>query len=106
MTDMADMEKEFLEEENFDDNAVVVLTDSETGEDMEFDVLARAEIDGKLYYALAEVGDESDEYVILSAHEDGEDIVFESVDDDDEFEKAEDFFNDLFMNADVDYDEK
>ena len=28
---MADMEKEFLEEENFEDNAVVVLTDSETG---------------------------------------------------------------------------
>ena len=71
---------------------------------MEFDVLARGEIDGKLYYALAPVGDESDEYIILSAHEDGEDIIFESVDDDDEFDKAEDFFNDLFMNADVDYD--
>ena len=103
---MADMEKDFLEEEDFGDNAVIVLTDGETGEDMEFDVLARAEIDGKLYYALAPVGDESDEYIILSAQEDGEDIVFESVDDDDEFEKAEDFFNDLFMNADVDYDEK
>lgn len=102
---MADMEKDFLEEEDFGDNAVIVLTD-ENGEDMEFDVLARAEIDGKLYYALAPVGDESDEYVILSAHEDGEDIVFESVDDDDEFEKAEEYFNDLFFNEDVDYDEK
>ncbi len=101
---MADMEKDFLEEEDFGDNAVVVLTDSETGEDMDFDVLARAEIDGKLYYALAPSNEDSDEYVILSAHEDGEDIIFESVDDDEEFEKVEEYFNDLFFNADVDYD--
>lgn len=94
---MADMEKDFLEEEDFGDDAVIVLTD-ENGEDVEFDVLARGEIDGKLYYALAPVGDESDEYVILSAKEDGEDIIFESVDDDDEFDKAEEYFNDLFFN--------
>lgn len=101
---MAEMEKEFLEEEEFEDNAVIVLTDSETGEDMEFDVLARAEIDGQLYYALAEVNDESDEYVILKAKEDGEDVLFESVDDDDEFEKAEEYFNDLFFNE-IDLDQ-
>ena len=103
---MADMEKEFLEEEDFGDNAVIVLTDSETGEDMEFDVLARGEIGGELYFALVPANEESEEYIILKAREDGDDIIFESVDDDEEFDKAEEYFNDLFMNADVDYDEK
>jgi hypothetical protein len=35
--------------------------------------------------------------------EDGDDIILESIDDDDEFEKAEDYFNDLFF-SEIDYD--
>ena len=93
---MADIEKNINEEAEETD--VIVLTDSETGEDMEFDVLASAELDGQVYYALALVNDESDEYVILKAKEEGEELIFESVDDDDEFEKAEEYFNDLFFN--------
>ena len=93
---MADIEKNINEEAEESD--VIVLTDSESGEDMEFDILASAELDGQIYYALAPVGDESDEYVILKAKEEGDEVIFESVDDDDEFEKAEEYFNDLFFN--------
>ena len=93
---MADIEKNVNEEAEEVD--VIVLTDSESGEDMEFEVLASAELDGQVYYALAPVGDEGEEYVILKAKEDGEELIFESVDDDDEFEKVEEYFNDLFFN--------
>ena len=72
---------------------------------MDFVLLARGEIDDNLYYALEPADEDSDEYVILRVKEDGEDIILESIDDDDEFDKAEDFFNDLFFNE-VDYDEE
>ena len=85
---------------------VITLTDEETGEDKDFEVLADEIIDGKRYFALVEADDEdTDEYVILKAVEDGEDLIFETIEDDDEFEKAEDYFNDLLF-GEVDYDEQ
>ncbi len=90
--------------EDFDEYPVLKLTDEETGEEIEFLLLASEKIDGQLYYAVQESNDESDEYVVLKVYEDGEDILFESITDDDEFEKVEDVFNDMFFNADVDYD--
>ena len=99
---MADIEKNVPEEEMVD---VITLTDEETGEEKEFEIMASAEIDGKVYYALIPANEESDEYVILRATEDGDDIIFETVDDDDEFEKAEETFNDMLFD-DVDYDQK
>ncbi len=93
------------EQEDFEEAPVFTLTDEETGEEMDFVLLARGEIDDNLYYALEPADEDSDEYVILRVKEDGEDIILESIDDDDEFDKAEDFFNDLFFNE-VDYDEE
>ncbi|MBQ8689222.1 MAG: DUF1292 domain-containing protein [Clostridia bacterium] len=99
---MADIEKN----EEFDEIPTIFLTDEETGEETEFEILARAELDGQLYFALIPANDETaEEYIILKAHEDGEDIVFESVDDDDEFEKVEEYFNDLFF-SEINYDEE
>lgn len=93
------------EAEESDEAPVFTLTDEETGEERDFVLLAEGTVDGKLYYALADAEDEeSEEYVILRVTEDGEDILLESVDDDDEFERAEDYFNDLFF-SEVDYDE-
>lgn len=101
---MAENEKNLpIEEEEELDN-IITLTDEETGEEKEFEFLARGEIDGGLYFALVPANEESDEYVILKAREDGDDIIFESVDDDDEFDKAEEYFNDLFFNE-IDYDQ-
>ena len=48
--------------------------------------------------------DECEEYVILRVTEDGDDILLESIDDDDEFEKVEEYFNDLLF-SEIDYDE-
>ncbi len=100
---MAEFENDMELGEELDDN-VITLTDEETGEEKDFEIYARAEIDEQLYFALVPVDDDGDEYVILKATVDGEDLVFETVDDDEEFEKAEDYFNDLLF-SEVDYDE-
>lgn len=99
---MADLEKNIPDEELED--TVITLTDEETGEEVDFELYARATIDEKTYFALVPCDEESDEYVILRATEDGEDILFETIVDDEEFEKVEDYFNDLLF-SDVDYDE-
>ena len=98
---MTDIEKEVNEE--LDDN-IITLTDEETGEEIAFELYARCTIDDNLYFALVPANEESDEYVILKATVDGEDMLFETIEDDDEFEKVEDYFNDLLFNE-VDYDE-
>ena len=98
---MADIEKDLSEE--LEDN-IITLTDEETGEEIAFELYARCTIDDNLYFAVVPVNDEGDEYVILKATVDGEDMLFETIEDDDEFEKVEDYFNDLLFNE-VDYDE-
>lgn len=100
---MKDNEKNVNIEEN-EESPIITLTDEETGEEKDFEVLASATIDEKLYYALVPADDEdAEEYIILSVTEDGDDLVLASVDDDDEFDKVEDYFNDLFF-SEVDYD--
>ncbi len=102
---MADNEKNLPAEENeLDEVPVFTLTDEETGEEKDFELLARAELDGKLYFALVPADEESEEYVILSVEEDGDDLILETIESDEEFEKVEDYFNDLFFNE-IDYDE-
>ena len=98
---MADLDNEILEEA--EDN-VITLTDEETGEERDFELYARCTIDDNLYFALVPVEDDGDEYVILKATIDGEDMIFQTNEDDDEFEKVEDYFNDLLFNE-IDYDE-
>ena len=104
---MADFEKNITEEEVEEqlENNIVTLTDEETGEEADFELYARATIDDKDYFALVPCDENSDEYVILRATIDGEDMLFETIDDDDEFEKVEEYFNDLLF-SEVDYDEK
>jgi uncharacterized protein YrzB (UPF0473 family) len=101
---MTDIEKNVNEEE-FDEVPVFTLTDEESGESQDFELLASATLDGSLYYALAPVDEESEEYVILSVEEDGDDIVLSSIDDDDEFDNVADVFDDMF-SEEIDYDVK
>ena len=100
---MSDTKKNPEVEEELDEN-IITLTDEETGEEQDFEIWAKATIDEKLYFALVPVEDDGEEYVILSATVDGEDLIFETIEDDDEFEKVEDYFNDLLF-SEVDYDE-
>ena len=82
---------------------VVTLTDEETGEDIDLEVLAETTIDERRFVALIPVEEEANEYVILEVKEDGDDILFETVEDEAVAEKVEDFFNDLFF-SEMDYD--
>ena len=87
------------------------LTD-EDGNETEFEDVGSAELDGIEYYAMVSTESESEdeeedgmiEYVILKRDkdEDGEDI-FVTIDDDDEFDRVADYFDDLF-SEETDYD--
>ncbi len=102
---MADFEKN-LNNDNPEEieDMIYTLTDEETGEDIDLEVLASVEIEGTVYVAFVPAGfDEATEFVILRQNEDGEDITFETIDDDDEFDRIADLFNDVLFNE-IDYD--
>ena len=96
---MAD-EKKFLDEN--EEPEIFLLTD-ETGKERKFELIGETEVDGSIYYAMIPIEDGSDEYVILKVvtDENGEDML-ESIDDDDEFDKVADIFDDMFMDTDYD----
>lgn len=84
------------------------LTD-EDGNEIEFEVIDTAVIDGVEYFAMIPAEDKEPEngmieYVVLKKEkdEDGED-VFVTIDDDEEFDKVADFFDDRF-DSEEDYD--
>lgn len=90
----------------FDENEpwIITLTDDETKEDKDFEVIAQDVVDGKNYFALVPADEESEEYIILEYREVGDEIILETIDDDDVADKVEDHFNDLLFNE-VDYDD-
>ena len=84
------------------------LTD-EDGNEIDFEVIGEAELDGTVYYAMEPVdaGESEDgiiEYVLLKrvTDENGEDM-FETIDDEAEFDKVAAYFDDLF-DSEADYD--
>ena len=87
---------------------IITLTD-EDGKDIDFEIIGDAEIDGVVYYAMTPAGAQDSnegiiEYVLLklTKDEDGEDM-FVTVDDEDEFDKVADYFDDMF-DSEEDYD--
>lgn len=101
---MAD-EKNMIPETEMEEIEYYTLTD-EDGNESQFELIGEAEIDGVTYYALTELDEEgnqiSDEYVVLRLESEGDEDVLVSIDDDDEFEKVADYFDDEF--SDIDYD--
>jgi len=90
--------------EAFSEGSIFPLTDEDTGEEINFVLRAKATIDGKLYFAMLPADDEdAEECFVFAVDEDGDDLTFSTVDDDDEFEKVQEYFNDLFFNE-IDYD--
>ena len=84
------------------------LTD-EDGNETEFEVIGSAEINGVEYFAMvpsdSAAGDDGMvEYVLLKKEKDesGEEM-FVTIDDDDEFDKVADYFDDMF-DSEEDYD--
>jgi uncharacterized protein YrzB (UPF0473 family) len=98
---------QMAENEEEADN-IITLTD-EDGKDIDFEIIGDAEIDGVVYYAMTPAGAQDNnegiiEYVLLklTKDEDGEDM-FVTVDDEDEFDKVADYFDDMF-DSEEDYD--
>ena len=93
-----------MSEELYGDE-IFTLTDEE-GNENEFELLGSTEMDGVTYLALEPVAENPDgEYVILKMQKDGDEDILVTIDDDDEFEKIADFFEDELFNE-FDYDEE
>ncbi len=92
-------------EEIEEEVGVYTLTDLETGEEEDFELLDEAVIDGTTYMALAPVENEAEEFVILKAvpTENGE-IDLVDIEDDEEFDRVADYFEDHLF-GDIDYDD-
>ena len=93
-----------MADEIFDTEDIYTLTDEE-GNELNFRLLAEAEIEGTTYLALIpEEDNEAEEYVILKLEQDenGEQLLV-TIDDDEEFDRIADFFEDELFNE-VDYD--
>lgn len=80
----------------------VTLTDEE-GVEREFDIIGTLQMDGNDYFALAPAEGDEDEYIVLKAViEDGEEVLI-TIDDDDEFDKVADAFdNEMMEEYDLD----
>jgi len=96
-------EKDMELEGAADEIDVVTLTDEE-GNETEFEVIGTIENGGKLYYALAPLAEDNEEYYIFisTKDENGEEIL-STVEDDEEFDRIADIFEDEFF-SEADYD--
>lgn len=95
--------------ENMENEALFTLTD-EDGNESQFALIGQLELDGQEYLALIPAdsdNDNEDEYVVLkiTVDENGEEILV-TIDDDDEFDRVADAFEDQFMGEfDLDAEE-
>ena len=93
-------------EENMMGNDFFTFID-EDGSEITLELIGECELDDNKYFAMIPVGSDDDgeisEYTILKlAIEDGEE-VYVSIDDDEEFDKVADYFDDYF-SQEIDYD--
>ncbi len=94
----------FLTDKEQKEPFYVTLTDLETGREIEFKVIAEAVLSGKRYFALVPPEEKGNDCIVLSVSGEGEDLIFETIEDDDEYETVEDYFNDLLFGT-SDYDD-
>ena len=76
---------------------VFTLTD-EDGNESDFELVGELTLDGVIYLALTPVDGDDDEYGILkvTVDENGDELLI-TIDDNDEFERVADAFEDTFM---------
>jgi uncharacterized protein YrzB (UPF0473 family) len=90
-------------ENDFEEFETIMLTDEE-GEEVEFAVIDAVEAEGQSYILVLEANlldDENAEAMILKkTAEDGEELNYELIEDDAEFDKVAE----LFQNANDEYD--
>ena len=95
------------EKYNPEEANIVSLVD-ENGVEADFEIIGNIENEGTTYFALIPVEGDGEEYVILKAvpSENGDEDEFEdliSIEDDEEFDRIADIFDDLLMEE-YDYD--
>ncbi len=101
---MAD--EEIMQGENEGEDAEIYTLVDENGVECQFECIARYDEGENVYFAMLPLDEnDSDEYVILKLEtdEDGEQSLV-SVDDDAEFDKISDIFDDMLF-SEVDYDD-
>lgn len=82
---------------------VYELTDDESGKVAEYEVVGLAVLSGIRYAAIVPYGEEVEEYVILRLESEGERLLFATIEDDDEWERAAAYFdNEIFGIVDHD----
>ena len=95
------MSKEELQNMDLEPDRVT-LTDEE-GVEREFDIIGTLQMDGNDYFALVAVDGDEDEYIVLKAVEENGEEVLITIDDDDEFDKVADAFdNEMMEEYDLD----
>lgn len=86
-------------EDLYNGEEIFTLTD-ENGDESDFALIGSHELDGVMYVALVPVKDnENDEYVILRVDTEpdtGEEVLV-TIDDDDEFDRIADIFDDILF---------
>lgn len=89
--------------DNMEKENIFTLTDEE-GNESEFELLGELSLDDNTYLALIPLDGDEDEYVILRVEvdENGDELLV-TIDDDDEFERIADTFEDTFM-GEIDLD--
>lgn len=81
-----------MNNEGLDDNMIVTV--DENGNEVKFEIEEIIEVDGKEYGILTPVGDfKEDTSVVMRLIENGDEFVFEQIEDDEEFQKVCDFIN-------------
>ena len=93
--------------QNEEEINIVTLTD-EDGNEIDFEFIGDAEIDGVVYFAVTPAGVQENnegiiEYTLLKLVEDEEGETYVTIDDEDEFDKVAGFFDDMF-DSEQDYD--
>ncbi|MBQ2719746.1 MAG: DUF1292 domain-containing protein [Clostridia bacterium] len=84
---------------------VYTLTDEETGEEAQYEIVAVAEVKGAQYVAIVPADEEVEEYAILRVETEGEERTLAAIEDDDEWESVAAYFdNEIF--SEIDYDEE
>lgn len=97
---MAELNNEF----EFETESVT-LTD-EDGVEKNFDIIGSMELDGNTYFALVDAESDEDEYIILkSVMDENDEEILITIDDDDEFDKVADAFDNELM-SEYDYDQE
>ena len=82
----------------------VTLVDEATGEEIVLTLVARYDKENTSYFAFC-TDEKEAEYVLLKREGDSDDALFETIDDDDEFDDVADYFDDTFADE-IDFDAK